>query len=102
MIVKMIVEPPKNSHSMRFYQSPLSIGGTLFLIVGLYFIWAMFRGTYPTIFFFIILGMGIAMLLVDYFIRKSGLSFGIKLTIQTLCVFIPLLIAVLYFTGIIR
>jgi hypothetical protein len=87
---------------MKFYQSPLSIGGILFVITGFYFIWAMFRGTYPTIFFFFILGIGIIMLLVDYFIRKSGLNFGMKLIVQSLCIVIPLLIGVLYFTGRIR
>jgi hypothetical protein len=84
---------------MKFYQSPLSLFGILFLGAGIYFIFMMFKGTYPSMFFFFLLIMGFIMLLLDHFIRKSKLGFKTKLVIQSLVVLIPMLIAVLFFSS---
>jgi|11_taG_2_1085331.scaffolds.fasta_scaffold13398_2 hypothetical protein len=84
---------------MKIYQSPLSLGGILLLIAGLYLIIVMLKGAWPTYFSFIFLGLGIAMLVIDYFIRKSGLEFSTKLIIQSLCTIAPLLIGYLFFAG---
>ncbi len=59
----------------------------------------MFKGTHPTIFFFIVLGIGLIMLLIDYFLRKSELGINTKLLIQILCVAVPFIITFLSFTG---
>ena len=82
---------------MKLYQSPLSIGGILLFIAGSYLVIAMLRGAWPTYFAFIFLGLGIVMLIVDYFIRKSGLGFSTKLIIQSLCVVVPLIVGYLFF-----
>ncbi len=82
---------------MKLYQSPLSIGGILLFIAGSYLTISMLRGAWPTYFAFIFLGMGIVMLIADYFIRKSAMKFNTKLIVQSLCVAIPLLIGYLFF-----
>jgi hypothetical protein len=82
---------------MKSYQSPLSIGGILLFIAGTYLSIRMLMGAWPTSFAFIFLGLGIVMLVLDYFIRKSGLSFSTKLIVQSLCVVVPLVIGYLYF-----
>lgn len=87
---------------MKIYQSPLSIVGVLFVLVGVYLIWSMFRGLYPSYFLFLFLPIGIIMLVGDYFLRKSGLALSTKLIIQTLCGIAPIVFAFLYFTGKIR
>ena len=85
---------------MKFYWSPLSIIGVLFVLAGIYFVWAMFfTGGYPSYVFFIILLLGIVMLAGDYFLRKSTLQLSAKLIIQTLCALVPTVLAFLYFTG---
>jgi hypothetical protein len=84
---------------MKLYQSPLSIGGILLLVAGLYLVIAMLRGAWPTYFSFIFLGIGIVMLTIDYFIRKSELEFSTKLIIQSFCTILPLLVGYLYFAG---
>ncbi len=82
---------------MKLYQSPLSIGGSLLFIAGSYLGVKMLMGAWPTYFAFIFLGIGIIMLVIDYFIRKSRLGFSIKLIIQSLCVIVPLAVGYLYF-----
>jgi hypothetical protein len=84
---------------MKFYQSPLSIGGILLFIAGSILTIRMLNGAWPTYFAFIFLGMGIVMLIIDYFIRKSGLGFSTKLIIQSLSVVVPLLVGYLFFKG---
>jgi len=83
---------------MKFYQSPLSICSILLIIAGLFLIGSMFLGAYPTFFFFVVLAIGIVMLLVDVFIRSSALNFYTKLIIQSICIILPLLLVVFYFT----
>lgn len=87
------------NNPMKFYQSPLSIGGILLFIAGAYLLIAMLRGAWPTYFAFVFLGVGIVMLIIDYFIRKSELSFSTKLIIQSLSIVVPLLVGYLFFTG---
>jgi len=82
---------------MKLYQSPLSIGGILLFIAGAYLCIRMLMGAWPTYFAFIFLGLGIVMLVIDYFIRKSGLGFSTKLIIQSLCVVVPLVVGYLFF-----
>ena len=89
----------KSIKTMRLYQSPLSIGGIFLFIAGAYLTIAMFRGAWPTYFAFIFLGMGIIMLIIDYFIRKSGLKFSTKIIIQTLFAIVFLLVGYLFFAG---
>jgi hypothetical protein len=83
---------------MKLYQSPLSIVGILLFIAGAYLGIRMLMGAWPTYFAFIFLGLGIVMVVIDYFIRKSGLGFSTKLIVQTLCVVVPLVIGYLYFS----
>ena len=84
---------------MKFYQSPLSLTGIIVLLAGIYLCIAMLAGSWPTYFAFIFLGVGILMLIVDYFIRKSKWLFKTKLIVQTLCFVIPLLFVYLFFSG---
>ncbi len=87
---------------MKIQYSPLSIGGILFILVGLYFIIAMLRGGYPSIVLFIILPLGIIMLVTDYFLRRSGLAFSTKLVIQIIGVLVPIILGYLFFSGKLR
>lgn len=84
---------------MKIYQSPLSMGGILSFAAGAYLTIAMLMGAWPTYFAFVFLGVGVVMLVLDYFIRKSGMKFITKLLIQTLCAAVPLLLAYLFFSG---
>ncbi len=84
---------------MKLYQSPLSIGGIFLFIAGSIITIRMFNGAWPTYFAFIFLGLGIVMMMIDYFIRKSIMKFSNKLIIQSLCVVLPLLVGYLFFAG---
>ena len=85
---------------MKLYQSPLSIVGLLYILLSLYFIWGMFfKGFYPTYSFFGTVLIGLIMLVVDYYLRKSSISLSVKLILQTLIAVVPTILIILFFTG---
>lgn len=92
---KIIGEKP----NMKIYMSPLSLAGIFYILSGLFITAAMILGGYPTYLFIIAPLVGIAILQIDYFVRKSKLSFMLKFSIQIVCAIISLIVVFLFFTG---
>jgi hypothetical protein len=84
---------------MKIHHSPLSIVGALSLVGGTYLTIVMIMGAWPTYFAFVFLAVGVIILVLDYFIRKSGMNFRTKLFIQSLCSAATLLMVYLFFSG---
>jgi|GEM_PF-1369721 len=88
-----------NSQKMKFYYSPLSIGAILFLAWGVWVLIKMLRGAYPTYLAFILPILGILLLVIDYFVRKSASSLKAKLFIQTVSVVLIVIVGYLLLKG---
>ena len=84
-----------NSQRMKLYYSPLSIGAILLSVWGMWMFVATLRGAYPTYLAFLLPVLGIFLLVIDYFIRKSKRSAKSKLLIQTISVVLILIVGYL-------
>lgn len=88
-----------NSQKMKFYYSPLSIGAMLFLVWGVWILIEMLKGAYPTYLVFILPILGILLLVIDYFLRKSDFSLKAKLFIQTASIVLIVIVGYLFLQG---
>jgi len=68
---------------MKFYYSPLSIGALLMSILGLWMIFLILKGAYPTYLSFVLLGTGVLSFIIDYFIRNLNLGLKYKIIFQS-------------------
>ena len=80
---------------MKFYYSPLSIGAILLIVWGLWILIEMILGAYPTYLAFIFPIIGMGLLILDSYIRKSKLDIKQKVLIQAIS--IVLMLAIGYF-----
>jgi len=83
------------SQNMKFYYSPLSIGAILLIVWGLWILIEMILGAYPTYLAFIFPIIGMGLLILDSYIRKSKLDIKQKVLIQAIS--IVLMLAIGYF-----
>lgn len=81
---------------MKFYYSPLSIGAVLLIVWGLWILTEMIIGAYPTYLAFIFPVLGIGLLVLDYYIRKSKLAIKQKVLIQLISIASILALGYLY------
>jgi hypothetical protein len=70
--------------NMKFYYSPLSIGGVLLIVWGIWILTEMIIGAYPTYLAFILPIIGIGLLVLDFYIRKSKIDRKQKVLIQVI------------------
>ena len=87
------------NQNMKFYYSPLSIGAFLLICWGIWILIAILRGAYPTYFVFIFPSVGIGLLILDNYIRKSKLDIRNKLLIQLASLVLILFVGYLLFKG---
>lgn len=88
---------------MKFYQSPLSIFGTLYILGSFYLLYLVFSaGMYGDLMYLWLFLTGLVMLVVDYFLRRSQLPLLIKILLQLLIGIAPIVCVYLFLVGIIR
>lgn len=87
---------------MKFYQSPLSIFGTLYILAGFYLLYLVFaNGMYADVLYLWLFLTGLVMIIVDIFLRRASLPLLVKILIQVLIGAAPLVLFYLFLIGVI-
>lgn len=88
---------------MKFYQSPLSIFGSLYILASFYLLYLVFSsGLFSDKMYLWVFLTGAVMLGIDYFLRRSRIPVLLKLLIQFLIGIAPIALLYLFLIGVIR